>query len=308
MAKKKDLDLQSSSAKVKLGASDIIIRTIGYILTTFYALACVFPFLIILGSSFTSESYLNRHGVQLWPGEFATEAYRMVLKSGAIYKSYVLTISMTAIGTFMGLMIISMTGYALQRKDFPFRNPISFFIYFTSLFSAGLAPYYLVMTQLYKLKDTYFAVLLPLMMSPWLIILMKNFVKSIPHEITESGKIDGAGDLKIFTDLILPMLKPALATIGLFLALGYWNEWYQSSLFLSSRVDVKPLQYMLYETVNTTEALKNTVAGQYITITDIPSNTVKMATAMLSTGPIILLYPFVQKYFISGITVGAVKG
>lgn len=308
MAKKKNLDLESSSAKVKLGASDIIIRTIGYIIATFYSLCCILPFLIILGSSFTKESYLNRHGVQLWPGEFSTEAYRMVLKSGAIYKSYVLTIGLTAVGTFCGLMIIAMTGYALQRKDYPFRNAISFFIYFTSLFSAGLAPYYLVMTQLYKLKDSYLAVLLPLMMSPWLIILMKNFVKAIPHEITESGKIDGAGDLKIFTSLILPMLKPALATIGLFLALGYWNEWYQSSLFLSSRVDVKPLQYMLYETVNTTEALKNTVAGQYITLTDIPSNTIKMSTAMLATGPVILFYPFVQKYFISGITVGAVKG
>ena len=308
MAKRNNLDLQSSSAKVKLGASDIIIRTVGYIVTTFYALCCIFPFRIILGSSFTSESYLNRYGVQLIPGEFSTKAYEMVLKSGAIYKSYVLTILMTAIGTFIGLMIISMTGYALQRMDFPFRNVISFFIYFTSLFSAGLAPYYIVMTQYYKLKDSYLAILLPLLMSPWLIILMKNFVKSIPHEITESGKIDGAGDMKIFTDLILPMLKPALATIGLFLALGYWNEWYQSSLFLSSRVDVKPLQYMLYETVNTTEALKNTVAGQYVTITDIPSNTVKMATAMLATGPIVLLYPFVQKYFISGITVGAVKG
>lgn len=308
MAKKKDLDMMSSSAKVKLGASDIIIRTIGYIVTTFYALCCIFPFLIILGSSFTSESYLNQHGVQLIPGEFSTKAYTMVINGGAIWKSYILTICMTAIGTGIGLMIIAMTGYALQRKDFPFRNVISFFIYFTSLFSAGLAPYYLVMTQWYKLKDTYLAVLLPLMMSPWLIILMKNFVKSIPHEITESGKIDGAGDLKIFTSLILPMLTPGLATIGLFLALGYWNEWYQSSLFLSSRVDVKPLQYMLYETVNRTDALKNTVAGQYISLTDIPSNTVKMATAMLATGPIVLLYPFVQKYFISGITVGAVKG
>lgn len=308
MAKNKDLDLKSSSPKIKLGASDIIIRGIGYFLTTFYAVCCIFPFLIILGSSFTAESYLNRYGVQLIPGEFSTKAYEMVLKSGAIYKSYVLTILMTGIGTGIGLMVIAMTGYALQRKDYPYRNVISFFIYFTSLFSAGLAPYYLVMTQYYKLKDSYLAVLLPLMMSPWLIILMKNFVKSIPHEITESGKIDGAGDLRIFTDLILPMLKPALATIGLFLALGYWNEWYQSSLFLSSRVDVKPLQYMLYETVNTTEALKNTVAGQYVVITDIPSNTVKMATAMLATGPIVLLYPFVQKYFISGITVGAVKG
>jgi len=305
---KKNLDLETSSAKVKLGVSDIVVRGLGYVMASIYALCCIFPFFIILGSSFTAESYLNQHGVQLIPGQFSTEAYRMVIKSGAIWKSYVLTISMTAGGTFLGLFIISMTGYALQRKDFPFRNAISFFIYFTSLFSAGLAPYYIIMTQYYKLKDNYLAILLPLMMSPWLIILMKNFIKSIPHEITESGKIDGASDWRIFISLILPMLKPALATIGLFLALGYWNEWYQSSLFLSSRVDVKPLQYMLYETVNTTEALKNTVAGQYITITDIPSNTVKMSTAMLATGPIVLLYPFVQKYFISGITVGAVKG
>ena len=164
------------------------------------------------------------------------------------------------------------------------------------------------MVQWYHLKDNYLAVLLPLLMSPWLIILMKNFVKAIPHEITESGKIDGAGDMKIFTALILPMVKPALATIGLFLALAYWNEWYQSSLFLSSKVDIKPLQYTLYEIVNKTQALKNSVAGQYINLSDIPQESVKMANAVLATGPIVLLYPFVQKYFISGITVGAVKG
>ena len=201
-----------------------------------------------------------------------------------------------------------MTGYALQRKDFPFRNAISFFIYFTSLFQAGLAPYYLLMTQTYHLKDSYFAIFLPLLMSPWLIILMKNFVKSIPHEITESGKIDGAGDMKIFTSLILPMLKPALATIGLFLALGYWNEWYQSSLFLSSKVTTVPLQYNLYKVVNEVQSLKNSVAGQYIQLSDIPTESLKMATAVMATGPIIFLYPFVQKYFIGGITVGAVKG
>ena len=137
---------------------------------------------------------------------------------------------------------------------------------------------------------------------------MKNFVKAIPHEITESGKIDGAGDMRIFISLILPMLKPALATIGLFLALGYWNEWYQSSLFLSSRVSVKPLQYMLYEIINKNDALRNSVAGQYVSLADIPTESVKMANAVLATGPIVLLYPFVQKYFISGITVGAVKG
>ena len=300
--------MEMTGVKVKLGISDLIIKGTGYVLITIYALACIFPFLIVVGSSFTSEVALRAEGVQLIPKDFSLKAYEMVCASGAIWKSYLLTIIITVVGTVVGLAVISMTGYALQRKDFPFRNAISFYIYFTSLFSAGLAPYYLLMVQTYKLKDSYFAVLFPLMMSPWLIILMKNFVKAIPHEITESGKIDGAVDMKIFTSLILPMLKPALATIGLFLALGYWNEWYQSSLFLSSKVDVKPLQYTLYEVVNKMDALKNSVAGQYVSLADIPTESVKMANAVLATGPIIFLYPFIQKYFISGITVGAVKG
>lgn len=297
-----------SGAKVKIGTSDKIIRGFGYAFITLYAVCCIIPFLIIVSSSFTSEAVIRAEGVQLIPKDISMEAYKMVTKSGGIWKSYALTIIMTLVGTTLGLSIISMTGYALQRKDFHFRNAISFYIYFTSLFSAGLAPYYLLMTQTYHLQDNYLAVLLPLLMSPWLIILMKNFVKAIPHEITESGKIDGAGDMKIFVSLILPMLKPALATIGLFLALGYWNEWYQSSLFLSSKVEVKPLQYTLYEVVNKIDALKNSVAGQFVSIADIPQESVKMANAVLATGPIVLLYPFVQKYFISGITVGAVKG
>lgn len=297
-----------SGAKVKIGTSDKIIRGFGYAFITLYAVCCIIPFLIIVSSSFTSEAVIRAEGVQLFPKDITLEAYKMVTKSGGIWKSYALTIIMTLVGTTLGLSIISMTGYALQRKDFHFRNAISFYIYFTSLFSAGLAPYYLLMTQTYHLQDSYLAVLLPLLMSPWLIILMKNFVKAIPHEITESGKIDGAGDMKIFVSLILPMLKPALATIGLFLALGYWNEWYQSSLFLGSKVEVKPLQFTLYEVVNKIDALKNSVAGQFVNIADIPQESVKMANAVLATGPIVLLYPFVQRYFISGITVGAVKG
>ncbi len=304
----KNSNNMQQGTKVKLGASDLFIRGFGYTLVTIYAVCCIVPFLIILGTSFTSESYVTSQGVTLIPHDFTLAAYEMVVKGGRIWQSYILTITMTVVGTFLGLMFISMAGYALQRRDFPFRNVISFYIYFTSLFSAGLAPYYLTMTQRYHLKDNYLAVLIPLLMSPWLVILMKNFVKAIPHEISESGKIDGAGDMRIFVSLILPMLKPALATIGLFLALGYWNEWYQSSLFLSSKVDVKPLQYYLYEVVNKADALKNSVAAQFVTIGNLPTETVKMANAMLATGPIILLYPFVQKYFISGLTVGAVKG
>lgn len=300
--------LEEQGTKVKLGASDLFIRGFGYIIITLYAIACVIPFVMIVSTSFTSESYIRKYGVTMIPKEFTTLGYEMVVKGNMIWQSYGLTIAMTLGGTFLGLAIISMTGYALQRKDFPFRNVISFYIYFTSLFGAGLVPYYLLMTSTYKLKDNYLAVFVPLLMSPWLIILMKNFVKSIPHEITESGKIDGAGDMRIFISLILPMLKPALATIGLFLALGYWNEWYNSSLFLGSKVPVKPLQYTLYEVVNKAAALKNSMASQYVSLGDLPTESVKMANAVLATGPIVLVYPFVQKYFIGGITVGSVKG
>ena len=307
MARRNDEDLMDSSARVKLGRADYIIRGFGYTFITIFAIVSILPFLIILGTSFETEENIISLGVTIIPREFTTAAYELVMKGGTIWKSYLLTIILTVVGTLCGLFICAMTGYALQRKDFAFRNVISFFIYFTSLFQAGLAPYYLLMTQTYKLQGSYLAVLLPLMMSSWLIILMKNFTKSIPYELTESGKIDGAGDFKIFLSLILPMLKPGLATVGLFLALGYWNEWYQSSLFLQQK-EVWPLQYSLYKIVNEASALKNSVASQYVDVSNLPSESLKMATAMMTTGPIIFLYPFVQRYFIGGITVGAVKG
>jgi len=294
---------------VQKSGSDYFLEYLAIVLVTIFSLLCIIPFLLIIGTSFSAEEIVRVKGFSLWPQGFSTEAYKMIFKNGGvIFGSYIVTIILTAVGTLLGLSIISMTGYALNRKDFPWRNGISFFIYFASLFSAGLAPYYLVMVKVYHLKDNYLAVLLPLLMSPWLIILMKNYVKSVPYSITESGKIDGAGDFTIFVKLVLPMLKPALATIGLFLALGYWNEWYQSSLFLSAKIDYKPLQYMLYQIVNQVSYLKNSIAGQYVDFSDFPQETLKMATAVVATGPIILVYPFVQKYFISGITVGAVKG
>lgn len=289
--------------------SDYLVERIAIILIAIFAVLCIFPFLLILGTSFSSEDVVRVKGFSIIPEGFTLQAYKMIFKNGKILLgSYIVTIIMTVTGTTIGLSIISMTGYALQRKDFPYRNVISFFIYFASLFSAGLAPYYLLMVRGYHLKDNYLAVLLPLLMSPWLIILMKNYVKSVPAEITESGKIDGAGDFRIFTSLIFPMLTPALATIGLFLALGYWNEWYQSSLFLSARIVYKPLQYMLYQIINQVAYLKNSIAGAYVSFSDFPEETLKMATAVVATGPIILAYPFAQKYFISGITVGSVKG
>ena len=295
--------------KVKLDSSDRFLRGLTYVLFSVFTVVCIIPFWLIIASSFSSEAAIRRSGFTLWPSDFSLYSYQLIaMAPDQLLGSYTVTILMTAIGTSIGLFIISMTGYALQRKDFPFRNGISFYIYFTSLFSAGLVPFYYLIVKVYGLKDSYWAVLLPLLMTPWLIILMKNYVKAIPHEITESGKIDGAGDFRIFWSLIVPSMTPALATIGLFLALGYWNEWYYSSLFLGSQVRYRPLQYQLYNIINKVASIKNSLAGSNIVLNDLPSETLKMATATLATGPIILLYPFVQRYFVAGLTVGAVKG
>lgn len=294
---------------VKLGASDYVLRGISYVVVGLFALFCALPFVLIVSASFSSESEVLRHGFGLLPRGFTLTAYEYIFKAPRqIIGSYVVTITMTTLGTAIGLFIISMTGFALYRKDFRFRNQISFFIYFTTLFSAGLAPTFLWVSRTLGLRGSYLAVFLPLLMTPWLIILMKNFMRNVPYEIIESGKVDGAGDFRIFVQLALPMMKPALATIGLFVALGYWNEWYLSSLYLGSSVEFKPLQYHLYNLINTANALRNSVAGSNVSLTNLPSNTLKMASAVVATGPIMLAYPFVQKYFVSGITVGAVKG
>ena len=284
------------------------ITIFGYIFVSLFAISCLLPFLMMISASFSSEAAVNTKGIGIIPKEFSAEAYRLAfLSSKLLVGSYIVTIIMTFSGTMTGLFIISMTAYALYRPDFFLRNKIAFFFYFTTLFSGGLAASYVWMTRYLKLQNNYLAVFLPMLVSPWLIILMRNFMKSIPFEITESGKIDGAKDFRIFVSLILPMLKPALATVGLFLALSYWNEWFGSMLYLDN-LDYKPLQYFLYKIINEADAMSNSLAGANIALVNIPTTTLKMATAVLATGPIIMLYPFVQKYFIRGIVVGSVKG
>jgi len=294
---------------IRLSASDRWLRGISYVWITLFALFCLLPFVLIVSASFSSEAAIRKDGFGLLPKGFSLAAYELIFQAPRqIIGAYVVTVTMTVLGTAIGLFIIAMTGFALYRQDFPFRNHISFFIYFTTLFSAGLAPTFLWITQGLHLRGSYLAVFLQLLMTPWLIILMKNFMRTVPYEIVESGKIDGAGDFRIFAQLTLPMMKPALATIGLFLALAYWNEWYLSSLYLGSTLEFKPLQYYLYNIINTANALRNSIAGANVSISDLPSNTLKMASAVVATGPILLFYPFVQKYFVSGITIGAVKG
>ena len=316
MAKISNVDINTKTVRKKTGKKRKImdksqrgIQAFAMVFTSILSLLCLFPFILIVSSSFTSERSIIINGFSFIPRVWSVDAYKLIFQNmKQIMGSYGVTIGITVTGTIIGLFIIAMTGYAIQRPDFKQRNIISFYIYFTTLFSGGLIPFYLVITQSLKLKDNYLAVLLPLMMTPWLIILMKNFLKSIPHSITESAKIDGAGDFYIFLKIIFPMAKPALATVGLFLALGYWNEWYYSMLFLSSSIEYRPLQLFLYNTINEARYIRESAAASNIPAMDIPMESMKMATAVVAIGPIIFVYPFVQKYFIQGITIGAVKG
>jgi putative aldouronate transport system permease protein len=250
-----------------------------------------------------------RRGFSIWPTEFSVAAYKMMVRMPKfIIGSYSVSIMITAIGTTGGLFIVSMTGYVLQRRDFRMRNHIALFIYFTTLFNAGMLPFYLLMVNLLRLKDSYLAVILPLMVSPWLIILMRNYMKSIPYSITESAKIDGASDVGIFLRLILPLAKPGLATIGLFLALGYWNEWYMSILFLSRNVEHRPIPLYLYNLIHIGEEIAKVAAQANLPMRELPSESLKMATAVVTILPVIFFYPYAQRYFIRGISIGAVKG
>ena len=202
---------------------------------------------------------------------------------------------------------MSMSGYVLSRQDFKQRNAISFFIYFTTLFSGGLVPSYILMVNGLKLKDSLWSLILPGVMSAWSIFLMRNFMKSIPDSLYESAAIDGAGDFRIYWQIFLPLAKPSLATIGLFLALGYWNEWHNAMLYIQTS-EKYPLQYFLQRMVTQADVQLLIRKGLTISTADLPSESIKMATAVIATGPIVLAYPFVQKYFVSGLTVGSVKG
>lgn len=295
--------------KQKNGHGDTIcFKAIGYPLICLFALVCIIPFFLIIASSFTSESYIIKNGYVLWPKEFSTSAYELIFKNPAkILRAYGVTAFVTIIGTALSVFVNAMTGYVLQRKDFRWRNIFSFYFFFTTLFSGGLVPWYILCVKTLHLKNTIWALIIPTIVSVWNIILVKGFMGGIPGEITESAKIDGAGDFRIFVKLILPLSKPVVATIGLFTALAYWNDWYMCMLFIDKK-ELFDLQYLLYQLMGSIKALREIASQSTISVSSMPIESTKMALTIVATGPIILVYPFVQKYFVKGLTLGAVKG
>lgn len=287
----------------------LILAIIGYFMLTLLAVFCIFPFLLVVSSSLTEESAIVENGFQIFPTRFSLEAYRILFEFPTdMLKAYGVTISVTALGTLAGLFLTSMTAYVLARKDFKWRNIFSFFFFFTTLFSGGLVPWYLLIVNYLQLKDTLLVLILPMLMNVFYIIVMKTFMSSIPEAIIESAKIDGAGDFQIYLRFILPLSKPALATIGLFIALAYWNDWYNALLFISNS-DLMPLQYYLYRLLGNMDGMRKAMmeSGAVINF-NIPTESLKMAMTVVATGPILLAYPFIQRYFVQGLTIGAVKG
>ena len=288
-----------------------LFNVLAYILTSILTLLCLLPFLTIISGSFTDNETILTKGYRLIPLKFSSAAYSTIFTYPRdILSAYRVTAVNTVVGTAVGLFLISMTGYVLSQKIFKYRNVVSFLIYFTSIFGGGLIPWYIVYVKILNLKDSYAALCIPGLMSPFLIILMRTFIaNNLPDALVESARIDGAGHFNIFLKIALPVCKPALATIGLFLAIGYWNDWYLSSIFISTPQKYE-LQYYLYNMINGSESLTQLAANASISAntSSMPTETVKLAMAVLATGPVILFYPFVQKYFVQGITVGAVKG
>lgn len=294
--------------KIHQGKGSVSIKAISYFVIAIFALLCLFPFLLMITSSFMSENEITTQGYKLIPHVWTLSAYRFLLSNPAsIISAYKVTIFITVLGTVFGLFFMSMTGYVLNRKDFKYRNQFSFFIYFTTLFSGGLIPTYILMVQYLHLGDNLLAMVLPGLVSAWSIFIMRNFLKAIPDSLYESATIDGAGDFRVYVQIYMPLAIPALATVGLFLALSYWNEWYNAMLYIQTPAKF-PLQYFLQKMVNQTNLQALIRQGVSINVADLPTQSVKMATAVLAVGPIILLYPFLQRFFISGLTVGSVKG
>lgn len=296
--------------KVKEGKDVIIFKVISYILVFLFGVMCIIPFYLIIVGSFTAESTIIKEGYKffLTLKDFSLEAYQMALKNpDSIIRAYGVTLFVTIVGTILAIFMTTMTGYVLARPDFPWRNSISFFFFFTSLFNGGLVPWYLLCTRFFNFTNHIYALIIPGLFSVWNMIIAKSFMKGIPFELTEAAKIDGAGDFYIYCKVIMPIAKPLIATLTLFIALNYWNDWYNCMLFMSNG-DNWNLQYTLQNILNSAEALKKVAAATGMQIGQMPSEGLKLAMTVIATGPIILLYPFLQKYFVKGLTIGAVKG
>jgi multiple sugar transport system permease protein/putative aldouronate transport system permease protein len=291
---------------MKFSVGDRLLHAVFWAALTAFTLFCLAPFLLVLTSSFTDEITLIREGYSLFPKKLSAEAYRVIFSTPTIYKAYGVTIFATAAGTLCSMAVTASMAFGLSRPHVKYRNVINFLAYFTMLFGGGLVPTYILISRALNLKDSLWVYVVPFLLNPYNMFLLRNFFSSLPKEIFESATIDGANDASAFFKIALPLAKPALATVSLFYALSFWNDWFTSVLYIDN-ADLQSLQYLIMKLVrNISESAQFTryVGGAAYA----PSYGMQLATAIVSVGPIVLLYPFLQRYFIKGITLGSIKG
>ncbi len=288
-------------------------NVLGHIIMAFLSFNAIMPVILLIMSSITDNDTLIRDGYGFIPAKFSLKAYEYIFEFDTVPRAYVISIVLTLVGVFCSLTITTMLGYALARQGLPFRGIITFLVFFTMLFNGGLVPTYVNYTNVFHLKDTFFALLIPgLMTNGFYILLMKSyFVTGVPNEIMEAAYIDGATEMKTFLKVALPLAKPIVATIALFSGLAYWNDWNNGYVYISKRVELYSIQNLLQRMIQNIQFLTQN-AGNIVNaeqgLASIPSVSVRMAIAIVGLLPILIAYPFVQRQLVKGITLGGVKG
>jgi len=277
-----------------------------------YVLATVLPLLLVFMVSITEEKSLLRNGYSFFPKEIDFSAYHYLFRgSDTILRAYGITIFVTVVGTALGLFLTALLAYPLSRKDFPLRNVFTFYIFFTMLFNGGLVPWYLVYSNLLNIDNTVLSLIIPnLLIGGFNVFIMRTFfMTTIPPSIVESASMDGAGELRIFFQIILRLSLPVLATIGLFSTLAYWNDWYNSLIYINDS-KLYSIQYLLNKTLMDINVVLTKTTGtlQADLLAKVPTETIRMAMAVLGIGPIVVAYPFFQRFIVQGLTIGSVKG
>lgn len=294
---------------VKISNSDKALLVVFYVIVGFFALICLYPLLLAIGTSFTDETSITINGYNVIPRVFSLEAYKTICGSLGknLLNAYAVTIGVTVIGTIISLLISSSFAYVLTVKDFKVRSALNMFLYIPMIFSAGLLPWYIMCTKYYHLTDSFLALVLPCCMNTFNVFLLRNFYNSIPEELAEAAKIDGASYIKIFVSIFFPLAKVGTITVGMFYALNYWNDYYLALMFINKQ-NMYPLQYYLYNMLANVQFIANQANASLGYNINIPLETTKMATICVTIGPIILLYPLAQKHITKGVIVGAIKG
>lgn len=283
-----------------------LFSAINYVLVGVFCLSVIIPFLFVLSASVSSETNIAKYGLMLWPKQLNFDAYKLILHSDMIKTSFLSSIFIAGVGTVLSMALTSMLAYPLSKTYLPYNRILSFFIYFTVLFNGGIIPLYLVVKGL-GLTNSLWSVILTMAVSPWYMILLRNFFSEIPEEIEQSAMIDGANHATILFRIILPLSLPAIAAISLFYCVAFWNQWFLALMFLTEK-SKWPLQVLLMQMLQAAmvdpEAQRSMDQVGYIP----PAESLKMAVLVITTLPIMLVYPFLQKYFAKGLLIGAVKG